>query len=64
MRMNAWQWAFPIAVAASLAQPLRADNEIKPIETTMLAPLVAAGKLPPVAERLPASPMIADMSPK
>jgi peptide/nickel transport system substrate-binding protein len=64
MRMNAWRWAFRIAVAASLVQPLLADTAIKPIETTMLAPLVAAGELPPVAERLPASPMIADMSPK
>ncbi len=45
-----------VAVAASAAA-------IVPVETPMLAPLVAAGALPPVAARLPATPMIADLSP-
>ena len=62
--MKTWQWPFLIAVVASIAQPSRAGTAIKPIEPTMLAPLVAAGTLPPVAQRLPVTPMIADMSPK
>ncbi len=62
--MKTLQWPFLIAVVASLVQPSRADTAIIPIEPTMLGPLVAAGKLPPVAQRQPATPMIADMSPK
>ncbi len=62
--MKTWQWPFLIAVVASVAHPSRAGTEIKPIEPTMLAPLVAAATVPPVAQRLPTTLMIADMSPK
>ncbi len=62
--MKAWQWPFLIAVAASIADPSLAANGIKLVEPPMLASLVAAGTLPPVARRMPATPMVADMSPK
>ncbi len=62
--MRTWQWRFAVAAAASILASSLGAATIKPIEPPMLAPLVAAGKLPPVAQRLPVSPMVADMSPK
>ncbi len=62
--MITWRLPLLIAAAACVAAPLRAEAPIKPIEPSALAALVAAGKLPPVAQRLPMTPMIADMSPK
>lgn len=35
-----------------------AAHAVAPVETPMLAPLVAAGALPPVAERLPQDPLV------
>jgi len=62
--MKTWRLPFLIAAAAALAGPARAGTAITPIEPPMLAPLVAAGELPPVIRRLPATPMVADMSPE
>jgi peptide/nickel transport system substrate-binding protein len=62
--MKTWKWACTAALVAGFAPSSWADTVIKPIEPKMLAPLVSAGKLPPVAERLPLKPMVADMAPK
>ena len=47
--MKSWQWRFAAATVASLLAPPLFAATIKPIEPAMLAPLVAAGTLPPVA---------------
>lgn len=70
--MGSWVAAFAVAAAAvfspmgaKAAEPLRevlALPEVKPLrslqETPYLADAVGAGDLPPVAERLPASPQV------
>ena len=62
--MKTWQWPLVIALAVGVLAPPLGAAAIKRIGPPMLAPLVAAGKLPPLAQRLPATPMVADMSPK
>ena len=64
MRMDSWQLPILIAVALSFSPALAADTQTAPIESPLLTPLVAAGILPPVSQRLPAIPMVADMGPK
>ena len=63
-RMKIRIWLSLFTAAASFTPASLVANSITPIEPAMLAPLVAAGTLPPVFQRLPVSPMIADMSPK
>ena len=63
-RMKIRIWLSLFAAAASFTPASLAANSITPIEPPMLAPLVAAGKLLPVAQRLPVIPMVADMTPK
>ena len=47
-----------------LAQPVLAQGLPTPQETETLAEAVAAGELPPVAERLPETPLVVDLAAK
>lgn len=51
--------ALMLVVSLALSGPALADG---PPEVPMLAPLVAAGQLPPVGERLPKVPLVSDFA--
>ncbi|GAA5168083.1 ABC transporter substrate-binding protein [Viridibacterium curvum] len=62
------QLALVVAVAAAAATPMAASAQAAPklnySEAPSLAELVKAGKLPPVAKRLPEAPEVLKMDPK
>lgn len=56
--------ATTLALAAALAAAPAARAQVEPVETPVLEDKVAAGELPPVEERLPAEPLVADLEAK
>lgn len=51
-----------MAVTLTAGAPRAAAASPQPVETPMLEPLVASGKLPPVADRLPEQPLVVKMT--